>query len=165
MTTYHSSPQEIDAAKYPELRKWVVGSLSAHRKPTDIIYQLCQRTGWNWNQAKSFVEQISEFDRKEVHRRRMPLLLGIGLFMLAGGMFFFIPSFIELIDILSMIDPPLDLNKILEMVLMARSGYLLAVRLVTGMAMVVGGGWGIWSAVQSAVTGEGEDLMKRDASR
>jgi hypothetical protein len=85
--------------------------------------------------------------------------------MLAGGMFFFIPSIIEVIDILSMIDPPLDLNKIFEMVLMARSGYILAVRLVTGMAMVVGGGWGIWSAIQSAVTGDGEDLMKRDTSR
>jgi hypothetical protein len=163
--SFYTTPQEIDASKYPELRKWVVGSLSAHKKPNDIIFQLCQRTGWSWGQAKSFVEQISDFDRKEVHRRRMPLLLGIGLFMLAGGMFFFIPAFLDLIAILSSIDPPLDLEKILNMVSMARSGYILVVRLVTGMAMIVGGGWGIWSAIQSAITGEGDDLMNQSASR
>jgi hypothetical protein len=149
----------IDPANYPELRKWVVGSLSSHKKPNEIIFQLCKRTGWDWNQAKSFVGQVTQVDQKQVYQQRMPLLLGIGVFMLAGGILLFLPAFLDLLAILSGIEPPLDLNKIIEIVFVARTGYILAARLVTGMGMVIGGGWGIWSAVHSAITGEGEDLM------
>jgi hypothetical protein len=154
----------IDAAHYPDLRKWVISSLSGHKKPNEIIFQLCQRTGWDWNQATSFVEQVTQLDQKQVHQRRMPLLLAIGLFMLVGGILLFLPAFLDLMAILSQIEPPLDLNKIMTAAFYARTGYILAIRLVTGMAMIIGGGWGIWSAVRSAITGEGDDLMSSGPS-
>jgi hypothetical protein len=151
---------DIDATRYPDLRKWVVGCLSGHKKPNDIIFELCRRTGWDWNQAKKFVEQVVEMDRKEVHQRQMPLLLGIGLLMIALGVVAFLPAFMDLIADLSYLEPPLDLEKIINLGLMARGDYLRIIELVTGLAMFVGGGFGIWGAVKAAMTGEGEDLMK-----
>jgi hypothetical protein len=153
---------EIDATRYPDLRKWVVACLSSHKKPNEIIFQLCRRTGWDWSQAKRFVEQVTELDTKEVHKRRMPLLLGIGLLMMVGGVVAFLPAFFDLIADLSYLEPPLDGEKIINLIFMARGDYLRIIKLVLGMAAFVGGAYGIWSAVRSAITGEGEDLMKSE---
>jgi hypothetical protein len=149
-----------DAAEYPELRKWVVGCLSGHKKVNDIIYQLCQRTGWDWNTSRSFVEQITQIDQKEVHKRRLPILVMLGFFILAGGFILAVPAFFDMIDILSGMQPPFDFEKLFDMFFLARVGFLTTIRLVSGMAMVVAGGWGIVMAIRSAVTGEGDDLMK-----
>jgi hypothetical protein len=157
------STSQIDSTRYPELRKWVVASLARHKKPNDIIFQLCRRTGWDWNMAKQFIDQVVEADQKEIHQRRMPLLLGIGILFMAAGAVSFISAYTDLAEILSTLEPPLDVEKILNAVFMARSMYLLAVKLILGMAGVVGGGYGIWSAVKSAITGEGEDLAKSGA--
>jgi hypothetical protein len=159
------STSQIDSTRYPELRKWVVASLAGHKKPNDIIFQLCRRTGWDWGQAKQFLEQVAESNQKEIHQRRMPLLLGIGILFMAAGAISFFSAYTDLAEILSTLEPPLDLEKIVNAVLMARSIYLLAVKLVLGMAGVVGGGYGIWSALQSAITGEGEELVKSDAPK
>jgi hypothetical protein len=157
---YTPKGSEIDATRYPDLRKWVVGGLSGHRKPNDIIFELCRRTGWDWSQAKRFVEQVVEMDQKQVHQKRLPLLLGIGvLFAITGGIAF-ISGFINLMEVLATIEPPLDLQKILDAALMARSIYLMIAKLFGGMAMFIGGGYGIINAVKSAMTGEGEDLLK-----
>jgi hypothetical protein len=157
---YNISSEDTDASRYPDLRKWVVGALSNHKKPNEIIFQLCQRTGWDWNLAKRFVEQVVEMDQKEVHQRRMPLLVGIGILMMVLGAVAFLPAFFELITILSGLEPPLDFNKVLDLVFVARSGYIMVIRLVTGMAMFIGGGYGISNAVKSAISGEGDDLLK-----
>jgi hypothetical protein len=156
---YTPKSSEIDATRYPDLRKWVVGCLSSHKKPNDIIFQLCRRTGWDWGQAKRFVEQVVEMDQKQVHQKRMPLLLGIGVLFLIAGTISFISAFIDLSAILSTIELPLDLQKVIDAALMARSIYYLIGKLVFGMIGVVGGGYGIMNAVKSAMTGEGEDLL------
>jgi hypothetical protein len=157
---YTPKGSEIDATRYPDLRKWVVGCLSGQKKPNEIIFQLCHRTGWDWGQAKRFVEQVVELDQKQVHQKRMPLLLGIGLLMMVGGIVAFLPAFMDLIATLSLLEPPLDGDKFMTLVVLAEGGYFRIIRLVTGLAMFVGGSYGIISAVKSAMTGEGEDLLK-----
>jgi hypothetical protein len=157
---YTSKNSEIDPTRYPELRKWVVGCLSSHKKPNDIIFQLCRRTSWDWGQSKRFVEQVVEMDQKQVHQQRMPLLLGIGVLMMIGGAVAFIPAFLDLIATLSLLEPPLDGSEFMTLVVMAEGGYFRIIRLVTGLAMFIGGSYGIISAVKSAMTGDGEDLLK-----
>ena len=151
---------EIDATRYPDLRKWVVSCLSGHKKSSDIIFELCRRTGWDWNQAKRFVEQVAELDQKQVHQRRMPLLLGIGVLFMITGAVSFISAFMDLSVILSELEPPLDLEKIINAAFMSRSIYSLIGKFAFGMIAVVGGGYGISSSVKSAITGEGEDLLQ-----
>jgi hypothetical protein len=157
---YNISSADTDASRYPELRKWVVGALSGHKKPNEIIFQLCQRTGWDWNLAKRFVEQVIEMDQKEVHQRRMPLLVGIGILFVITGTVSFISAFIDLKEIFSTLEPPWDFQKFFDALLMARSIYLLVGKLVLGLVGVVGGGYGISNAVKSAISGEGDDLLK-----
>jgi hypothetical protein len=149
-----------DAAGYPELRKWVVGNLSGHKKINDIIFQLCRRTGWDWNTSKAFVEQITQVDQKEVHKGRLPLLVVLGILFFAGGLFLSVPAFFDMISILSGLQSPLNFEKIVDILIKARVGFLTSIRLVSGMAMIVAGGWGIVMAIRSAITGKGDDLMK-----
>ncbi len=157
---YTPKGSEIDVTRYPDLRKWVVGGLSSHRKPNDIIFELCRRTGWDWSQAKRFVEQVVELDQKQVHQQRMPLLLGIGILFIVSGAVAFISGVIDVMAVLSTIELPLDIQKIFSAVLMARSIYIMILKLFGGLALFLGGSYGIVNAVKSAMTGEGEDLLK-----
>jgi hypothetical protein len=157
---YTPKGSEIDATRYPDLRKWVVGCLSGHKKPNEIIFQLCRRTGWDWGQAKRFVEQVVELDQKQVHQKRMPLHLGIGFVALIYGVVVFILSLMDLIYTLPSIELPLDAEKIIALPSMLKGGYYTIAGLVTGIAAFIGGSYGIISAVKSAMTGEGDDLLK-----
>ena len=158
-------PSDVDMERYPGLKRWVIGCFSGHKKVNDIIYQLCQQTGWDWSQAKQFVDQVARESQKEIHQRRMPLLLGIGLLMMVSGTIAFVSAFPDLQTTLSQMEPPLDLSRVVEYIFLGRSGYLLAVKLVTGTAMVIGGGIGTLRAVTAAMTGEGEDLLKNPSHR
>lgn len=158
-------PSDVDMERYPGLKRWVIGCFSGHKKVNDIIYLLCQQTGWDWNQSKQFVDQVARESQKEIHQRRMPLLLGIGLLMMVGGTIAFVSAFPDLQTTLSQMEPPLDLSRVVEYIFLGRSGYLLAVKLVTGTAMVIGGAIGTLRAVTAATTGEGEDLLKNPPRR
>ncbi len=158
-------PSDVDMERYPGLKRWVIGCFSGHKKVNDIVYQLCQQTGWDWSQAKQFVEQVGRESQKEIHQRRMPLLLGISLLMIAGGAVAFVSAYPDLLTTLSQMEPPLDISRVVEYILLGRNGYLLAGKLVTGLAMIIGGGIGTWSAVMAAMTGEGEDLLKNPSSQ
>jgi hypothetical protein len=156
---------DVDTAHYPGLKRWVISSFSGHKKVNDIIYQLCQQTGWDWNQSKQFVEQVARESQKEIHQRRMPLLLGFSLFFIVGGVVAIFAAVPDLLATLAQMEPPLDLSRIIEYILLGRSGYFLIAKLVTGVCGIVGGGIGIYSAVTAAITGEGEDLLKSPSSR
>jgi hypothetical protein len=158
-------PTEINVEQYPGLKKWVIDCFSGHKKANDIIFQLCQRTGWDWKQSKRFVEQVGQSSQKEIHQRRMPLLLGIGLLFMVSGAIAFISAFPDLTTMLSQMEPPLKIERIIEYIFMGRSEYLLAAKLVGGMAMFIGGGVGTYRAVTAAMTGEGEDLIKSGTDR
>jgi hypothetical protein len=153
-------PSDIDKDRYPGLKRFVISGFSAHKKANDIIYQLCQQTGWDWNQAKQFVEQVSQEGQKEIHQRRMPLLLGIGLLMMVGGVLAFLSAFPDITAMLSEMEPPLDAGRVIQYIFMGRGEYLLAVKLVTGMAMFIGGAVGSYRTVTAAMTGEGENLLE-----
>ncbi len=159
---------EIDATRYPDLRKYVVGSLAGHKKPNDIIFELCRRTGWDWNQAKRFVEQVVEMDQKQVHQQRMPLQLVGGIFLMAIGLGLSIVAYVDLFDAISELQNP-NFSAILDLIFdLARMStdplaFLLRLSIVVGPATFIGGALGIWSSVKSAITGEGEDLMKSGA--
>jgi hypothetical protein len=158
-------PSDTEVERYPGLKRWAIGCFSAHKKPNDIIYQLCQQTGWDWNQAKRFVEQVSNESQKEINQRRMPLLLGIGLLMMVGGVIAFLSAFPDLKAMLSEMEPPLDAGRVIQYIFMGRGGYLLAIKLATGMAMFIGGAVGSYRTVVSAMTGEGENLMESQSRK
>jgi hypothetical protein len=152
-------PGVIDATRYPDLRKWVVSSLSNHKKPNDIIFQLCRRTDWDWNQAKRFVEQVVELDQKQVHQKRMPLLLGSGIFFVITGAFLFISAYNDVIAVLKTLEPPWDFQKFINAALNAEMIYYMVLKVLILMATVAGGSYGIVSALKAALIGEGEDVL------
>jgi hypothetical protein len=158
-------PSDADVERYPGLKRWVIGSFSSHKKPNDIIFQLCQQTGWDWSTAKQFVEQVSREGQKEINQRRMPLLLGIGLLMMIGGALAFLSAFPDISAVLSEMEPPLDAARVIQFILASRSEYLLIAKLATGMAMFIGGAVGSWRTVMGAMTGEGENLMETPSSK
>jgi hypothetical protein len=161
----NTSPSAFDPdpSRYPELRKWVVGCLSGHKKPNDIIFQLCHRTGWDWNQSKRFVEQVAQLDQRQVLQNRVPFMLAIGILGMAGGTFVTITGINNLQkEISTLVYAPdfLDFLKLVFTIGKDPLEFLLHAAVIVGPAMFLGGAWGIYSAIKSALTGEGDDLMQ-----
>jgi hypothetical protein len=150
----------LEPDRYPGLKKWVISRLSGHKEPNDIVFGLCNRTGWDWKQAQQFVQQVVEENQKEIHQRRLPLLFGIGLLMVVGGAVSSISAFIDLSAILKEFQQPFEFSRLLEFILQARGGYLMLIKLAIGMAMVIGGCIGTGQALTAAMTGSGEILLR-----
>ncbi len=75
-----------------ELEKFVLGSLSKNRRHSDIVMDICERTGMNWDQAQRLVAQVGAKNRKKLVARQnmlimpvsfMAVIIGIAL-LLAG---------------------------------------------------------------------------------
>ena len=163
---------EPDLERYPELKKWVIGCLSGHKKPNDITFQLCARTGWDWSQSRQFVEAVAKDSRKEVHQRRMPFLLVMCLSFIAIGLYFTLSGILELKSNLEELAGPMNfalfMTKIFPAIvsmIYGQWGALLPLKLIGGMATFVGSSVAAYRAVFSALTGEGEDLVKAASAK
>ena len=73
------SPQEEDA-------EFVIRELAKYRKHDDIVMTLCERSGYKWEEAASFVRCIEHERSNSVRSRRKPFLTFLGLLWLIGGL-------------------------------------------------------------------------------
>jgi hypothetical protein len=76
----YTNEEDLDA-----LRSYIVRKLTFHEDADDIIYDICQHTGWDWARSKAFVEQVESENRPElsVWQGWLYLVIG-GLTALAG---------------------------------------------------------------------------------
>lgn len=67
------------------LEAYVVDQLVGGMKPDTIIFEVAQRQGWDWPQAKTFVSQIAESQLNVVQSRQRPLLRIMSVLLMAAG--------------------------------------------------------------------------------
>jgi len=67
------------------LETYVVDELAGGLKPDTIIFKVAQRQGWDWSQAKAFVNQIAESQNSVIQRRQRPLLRIMSVLLMAAG--------------------------------------------------------------------------------
>ncbi|MBN2005222.1 MAG: tetratricopeptide repeat protein, partial [Anaerolineae bacterium] len=85
------APAKEEATLKPEeqeLADYVLKELVGHVGQSDIVRDVCGKTGWGWPEAEKFVQQVAQHKRHDIAKRQAPLLLIIGVGTLLTGISF-----------------------------------------------------------------------------
>ena len=116
--------------------EFVVRELAKHRNRNDIIFALCQSDKINWKMAQEFVEQVEQKQSRRIAAGQAPLLILIGLVLIVSGLYVAIRYIVATMNGAIIFQWPLPIP------------YLGNVsRISGGVAMVIGGMFGILKAV------------------
>jgi len=145
--------QDLDGEQLDALRSYVVRKLTFQEDADDIIYDICQRTGWDWPRSKAFVEQVEGEHRPDlaVWQGWLYLIIGgitaLAGLVLVGSVLLVIFGYQPLIQYLTHLP---GLVSFLDELAFA-SGIpinLLVYAGLTGLGMLLGGGMGILQALK-----------------
>ncbi|NUM44621.1 MAG: hypothetical protein HUU38_07925 [Anaerolineales bacterium] len=67
------------------LTDFVIRELGKHRRRSDVVMDVCERTGMDWPTAQKFVYQVEFDNRKVVAARQSPLAVIFGAAFVLGG--------------------------------------------------------------------------------
>ena len=70
----------------PELTAFVIRELGKHRRRSDIVMEVCELNGMDWQAAQKFVYQVAFYNRKSVTARQSPLAIISGAAFVFGGL-------------------------------------------------------------------------------
>ena len=124
-----------------ELINLIIKELGRHRHRQEIVRKICEASTLNWSEAERLIAEVEEQNKRKIATRQGPLLifLSIGTLVLGIGL---LAYNVELLVAIFNRD-------LLEQILGLRSGYYRLVGLVTGLAMTIGGLYGIWTTLAS----------------
>lgn len=71
--------------EHSSFTSYVIERLVGGEDPDDIIYDLCEMSGWSWPQAEAFVLQVQEEHQGEVVKKQFPLLFTIAVVTYVSG--------------------------------------------------------------------------------
>ncbi len=113
------------------LTEYIIQQLGKHVSHNDLIYDICQRTGRDWNNVSTLIAAVEQTHATKIARKQSPVLLIIALGLLIGGIWAAGGALLYYVNLIqsgnSLIDP-----------LLLRSDYVMLIRLVTGIAMIFG---------------------------
>lgn len=69
-----------------EMTQFVIRELGKHRRRSDIVMDICEQTGMDWQAAQRFVYQVGYDARKSIAARQSPLAIIFGIAFIAGGL-------------------------------------------------------------------------------
>jgi hypothetical protein len=87
-----SPTKKIAAFDDPDLTKYVLGELSRHRKRSDVVMSICERTGAEWSEAQRFVGKVAVEQRGLINARKNMLVIPFGIGTILLGVFLSISS-------------------------------------------------------------------------
>jgi hypothetical protein len=146
---FAASPEKEESdVDLEALSEFAFQQLKKQRRHNDIVEDVCRKTGWHWNKSQRFVARVQtkHHDELQSSKNRVTMIVGVGI-VLAG-----------LIVALNGIGALSDYAKLAvfaktnpEVLLdIAPSAIFLALSAtVTGIGMVLGGGYGIARALTS----------------
>jgi len=114
--------------------EFVVSELARGRKRSDIVVALCNEMNFAWNDAEKFIQKVEAENRRRITARQSPLLLVLGIGIILGGLGLGGFGLYELANGVLFIS--LDL-------IVTRFGMPTPVMVITGLAMLAGGAWGV----------------------
>ena len=68
------------------IAEFIVRELGKHRRRSDIVMEVCERTGMDWQDAQKLVYQVAFENRKSVAARQSPLAIIFGVAFVLGGL-------------------------------------------------------------------------------
>ena len=127
-----------------ELTAYVVNALGKHRRHSDVVGEVCQRTGWHWKQAQRFVARTKTDQHVELDKKQNRMLIPIGIAFVLGGLFLLIYTGMELLNYMLI---PMGVSEE-EMLRIDFIPYLVALFFL-GFGLLVGGGFGLYRTITS----------------
>jgi hypothetical protein len=124
-----------------ELINLIIKELGRHRHRQEIVRKICEASTLSWSEAERLIAEVEEQNKRKIATRQGPLLifLSIGTLVLGIGL---LAYNVELLVAIFNRD-------LLGQILALRSGYYRLIGLVTGLAMTIGGPYGIWTTLAS----------------
>jgi len=124
-----------------ELINLIIKELGRHRHRQEIVRKICEASTLSWSEAERLIAEVEEQNKRKIATRQGPLLifLSIGTLVLGIGL---LAYNVELLVAIFNRD-------LLGQILGLRSGYYRLIGLVTGLAMTIGGLYGIWTTLAS----------------
>lgn len=113
------------------LTEYIIQQLGKHVSRDNLIFDICQRTGRDWNSVNNLVAAVEQTHATKIARTQSPLLLIIALGILIVGIWAAGGAVLYYVDLMRTgnfsIDP-----------LSLRRDYVTLIRLGTGIAMIFG---------------------------
>jgi hypothetical protein len=81
----------------PELVKFVVAELTKQRKRSDVVMEICERTGVHWSEAQRFVGQVMVEQRSAINARKNRFIIPMCIGAIILGFVFAIGTAIPMI--------------------------------------------------------------------
>ncbi len=113
---------------------FVIRELGRHRQRNDIIQKLCELGGVDWREAEKFVQQVEAENSSAIALKQSPLVTIIGLGTALAGLGL----------MLWMVGETLH-GTVFILFYVPWLGNL--TYFFTGLAMMVGGIWGMWETI------------------
>lgn len=139
-------PEQQDDLK--RLSAFALGELKRQRDASDIILQLCERTGWDWDQAEQFLESVRVDNQFQLAANQSHRYIFISLLLIAGGVLNIAVVFLraiynprtgELIVPNNLEQSIIFLINQLGWISFPHLAYLFNTLLITGICMIIGG--------------------------
>jgi len=137
-----------------ELSDFIVKRLAGGSSEQDVILEVCQRAGLTWPEAQSLVYGAMDNRATDIARWQLPVLLVLGLATVLAGVGI-IARFVLVVaapmrGIAGQGDVPISPEN-LNLLFWAIANAQFAGDLALGGAMIVGGGLGLYAAVNKAM--------------
>lgn len=69
------------------LTEFIIKELGKSRRMSDIIMDVCERSGMRWKEGQKFVYDVAYQQRRGVSARRSPLVMAVGIAIIVFGLF------------------------------------------------------------------------------
>ena len=140
-------PVEREPAVSPRLEKFILDELGKNKREGDVVLAVVERTGMEYARAQRLVSRVGAKNYKKVTARQNCLIIPLALLALTAGLVLLGASVIEAYQIRFLLPSPNNLN--MEQIQAAvERGRELPWAFITGLALSVGGGIGLFSAIR-----------------
>jgi len=127
-----------------ELTNKIIKELGKHHDRQEIVRKICEQSSLSWSEAERLVEEVESQNRRKIAVRQGPLLmlLSIGSLILGIGL---LAYNMEILVAIFHAD-------LMQQILSLQSGYYRLAGLLTGVGMIIGGFYGVWTTMGSFFT-------------
>ena len=124
-----------------ELTPFIIKELGRHRERQDIVNRICEKSTLSWTEAEQMIDEVESQNRRTIAGRQGPLLIFLSIATMILGIALIAYNMEILLAIFQ--------QDLLGQILSLQSGYYRAAALITGLAMAVGGLYGLWTSLAS----------------
>jgi hypothetical protein len=115
---------------------FIINELARHRDRNDIILDLCRQLNIEWKTAEQLVKGVESQHGKTVAKKQSPFLLVLGVVILIAGIVLTVNGALYVLGFTQ--------TDTVDQLLSARTAYIQAGSLITGLGMIIGSIIGFW---------------------